>query len=60
MTVRFTDQGVTADDELVLHVELAVEPDRPVVAVTDDGDLRTRLARHGVDLLDSTSFTWLL
>lgn len=59
-TVRFTDEGVTADDELVLHVQLAVDPERPVVAVTDDAELRTRLAKHGVDLLDSTSFTWLL
>lgn len=60
LTVRFTDEGVSADDELVLHVELAVAPDRPVVAVTDDVELRARLAQHGVDLLDSMSFTWLL
>jgi hypothetical protein len=30
------------------------------VVVTDDVELRSRLAEHGVDLLDSTSFTWLL
>lgn len=60
VTVRFTPQGVTADDELVLHVQLALDPDTPVVVVTDDVELRGRLAEHGVDLLDSQSFTWLL
>ncbi len=60
LTVRFTKAEDTADDEIVLHVELALEPTTPVVVVTDDVELRGRLARHGVDLLDSTSFTWLL
>lgn len=60
VTVRFTAPDATADDELVLHVELALAPDDPVVVVTDDAELRQRLARHRVDLLDSTSFTWLL
>lgn len=60
LTVRFTRSDATADDELVLHVQLALDPATPVVVVTDDGELRTRLAQHGVDLLDSTSFTWLL
>jgi hypothetical protein len=60
LTVRYTSADATADDELVLHVELALEPDTPVVVVTDDVELRGRLAQHGVDLLDSLSFTWLL
>lgn len=60
LTVRFARADATADDELVLHVQLALDPATPVVVVTDDGELRTRLAQHGVDLLDSTSFTWLL
>lgn len=60
VTVRFADARHTADDELVLHVELALDPDTPVVVVTDDTELRTRLAQYGVDLLDSQSFTWLL
>jgi hypothetical protein len=60
LTVRFTKADATADDELVLHVELALDPTTPVVVVTDDAELRRRLAQHGVDLLDSTSFTWLL
>lgn len=60
LTVRFTKAEASADDELVLHVELALEPDTPVVVVTDDVELRGRLAPLGVDLLDSTSFTWLL
>ena len=60
LTVRFARADASADDEMVLHVELALDPDTPVVAVTDDVELRHRLAAHGVDLLDSTSFTWLL
>lgn len=60
VAVRFTPEGVSADDELVLHVQLALDPDTPVVVVTDDVELRGRLAEHGVDLLDSQSFTWLL
>ncbi len=60
IAVRFTPQGVTADDGMVLHVQMALEPDTPVVAVTNDVELRGRLAEHGVDLLDCQSFTWLL
>lgn len=60
VAVRFTPDGVTADDAMVLHVQMALDPDTPVVAVTDDVELRGRLAEHGVDLLDCQSFTWLL
>lgn len=60
VTVRFAPAEVTADDELVYLVEVMLDPDTPVVAVTDDVELRGRLAQHGVDLLDSQSFTWLL
>ena len=59
-TLFATTQEMTADDELVLMVETLHEPDQPVVVVTDDAELRRRLARHGVDLLDTTSFAWLL
>lgn len=52
VTVVFTPEGVTADDDLVFEVE-ALDPDRPVVVVTDDRELRDRLSRYGVDLLST-------
>lgn len=57
--VRFTAHGLSADDELVFAVE-ALERDRPVVVVTDDRELRSRLAPYRVDLLDTASFRWML
>lgn len=50
VTVVFTPEGITADDDLVFEVE-ALEPSRPVVVVTDDRELRDRLSRYDVDLL---------
>ncbi len=58
--VRYTTAEMTADDELDLHVRSMLDPDQPCVVVTDDVGLRDRLRPHGVDLLDSRSFTWLL
>jgi hypothetical protein len=57
--VRFTEHGLSADDEIVFAVE-ALERDRPVVVVTDDRGLRSRLAPYGVDLLGTASFRWML
>lgn len=50
VTVVFTPEGVTADDDLVFEVA-ALDPSRPVVVVTDDRELRERLSRYGVDLM---------
>jgi hypothetical protein len=57
--VRYTAEGLTADDEIVFEVE-ALEPDHPVVVVTDDRGLRERLYPYRVDLLDTASFRWAL
>lgn len=57
--VQYSHPGVTADDEIVLAVE-ALERDVAVVVVTDDRDLRNRLARARVDLLHTAPFTGLL
>ena len=51
--VRFTAAGVTADDELVLDVEAT---DEPVVVVTDDRELRQRVAASGADVVGTRSF----
>jgi hypothetical protein len=51
--VRFTERGITADDEIVLAVEAT---DRPVVVVTDDRELRARVGAAGADVLGTTAF----
>ena len=55
VVVVFTPEGVTADDDLVFEVE-ALDPARPVVVVTDDRELRDRLAGYGVDLVSTAGF----
>lgn len=54
--VRFTPAGITADDELVFEVEAT---DEPVVVVTDDADLRARVAASGGDLLRAAPLRWI-
>lgn len=51
--VRFTDVGVTADDELVLGVE---GTDEPVVVVTDDRELTARVTASGADVVGTRAF----
>lgn len=51
--VRFTPEGITADDELVLAVEAT---DDPVVVVTDDRELRDRVRASGADLVGTAAF----
>ena len=53
--VSFTPEGITADDDLVFAVE-ACDPAEPVVVVTDDRELRERLAPYRVDLLSTRTF----
>lgn len=55
VTVAFTGAGITADDDLVFRVD-AEDQHRPIVVVTDDVELRERLAPYGVDLLHTLSF----
>jgi hypothetical protein len=55
--VRFTGEGITADDELVLAVEAT---DEPVVVVTDDRELRARLMASGADVVGTAPFLWAL
>lgn len=59
VTVRYSMPGITADDELVLAVE-AMAPDAPVIVVTDDRELRSRLSALGADLLHTAVLVWLL
>ncbi len=54
--VRFTSAGITADDELVFEVEAT---DEPVVVVTDDAELRARVAASGGDLLRTAPLRWI-
>jgi hypothetical protein len=53
VVVRFTDEGISADDELVLDVEAT---DEPVTVVTDDRELTARLRASGADVVDTRSF----
>jgi len=57
--VRFTEHGLSADDELVFEVA-ALPDDEPVVVVTDDRGLRDRLAAHRPDLLRTHELVPLL
>lgn len=59
VTVQYSLADMTADDELVFAVA-AMDPDEPVIVVTDDRELRQRLAPHGVDLLRTSALAWLL
>lgn len=51
--VRFTPEGITADDEIVLAVEAT---DEPVVVVTDDRELQARVRASGADVVGTTEF----
>lgn len=55
--VRFTDAGITADDEIVLEVEAT---DDPIVVVTDDRELAARVRASGADVVASRELLWLL
>lgn len=53
--VSFSADGVTADDEIVFAVA-AAEPDEPLLVVTDDRDLRDRVADRGADVVGTGPF----
>ena len=57
VVVRFSDAGITADDEIVLEVEAT---DEPVLVVTDDRELTDRVRSSGADTIGSQQLLWLL
>jgi predicted RNA-binding protein with PIN domain len=56
--VVFTDPGRTADDEIVARVN-AAPPERPVVVVSSDNELRQRSAALGASVTRSTALLGL-
>lgn len=57
VTSWFSPEDVEADDEIDLAVA-AMDPDAPVLVVTDDGELRERVAAHGADVVGTGPFVW--
>jgi predicted RNA-binding protein with PIN domain len=56
--VVFTDPGRTADDEIVARTN-AAPPERPVVVVTSDNELRTRVSTLGATVTRSPALLGL-
>lgn len=56
VVVRFSGAGIPADDEIVLEVEAT---DDPIVVVTDDRELVSRVQASGADVIGSQELTWL-
>ncbi len=56
--VVFTEAGCTADDEIVARVN-AEPPDRPVVVVSSDNEVRERSATLGANVAPSTALLGL-
>ena len=56
--VVFTDAGRTADDEIVARTN-AAPPDRPVVVVTSDNELRARVTTLGATVTRSPALLGL-
>jgi predicted RNA-binding protein with PIN domain len=56
--VVFTDAGRTADDEIVVRTN-AAPPDRPVVVVTSDNELRSRVSALGATVTRSPALLGL-
>jgi predicted RNA-binding protein with PIN domain len=56
--VVFTDAGRTADDEIVARTN-AAPPERPVVVVTSDNELRTRVTTLGATVTRSPALLGL-
>jgi len=54
----FTDAGRTADDEIVARAN-AAPPERPVVVVTSDHELRGRVAALGAGVTRSPALLGL-
>jgi predicted RNA-binding protein with PIN domain len=54
----FTDEGRTADDEIVARTN-ATPPERPVVVVSSDNELRSRVAALGANVSRSPALLGL-
>lgn len=57
VAVRFTADGITADDEIVFEVE---STDDPLTVVTDDRELIQRVRASGADVIATHELLWLL
>lgn len=55
--VRFSGEGIPADDEIVLELE---STDEPVLVVTDDRDLTARCQQVHADVIGTTELLWVL
>lgn len=55
LRVRFTGPGLSADDDIEFTVA-ALPPERPVVVVTDDRELATRIREHRGDVIGTRPF----
>jgi hypothetical protein len=53
--VRFTEEGVEADDVLIAMVD-EVPADRPVVVVSSDGRVREGAQRRGANVVGAAQF----
>jgi predicted RNA-binding protein with PIN domain len=58
VAVVFTDAGRTADDEIVARAN-AAPPERPVVVVTSDNELRERVTALGASVTRSPALLGL-
>jgi predicted RNA-binding protein with PIN domain len=56
--VVFTDPGRSADDEIVVRVN-AAPPERPVVVITSDNELRSRVGALGATVARSPALLGL-
>ena len=57
VTVRFSGQDITADDDIVFELETT---DEPVLVVTNDRELTQRCQQSGADVVPADQFIWVL
>lgn len=55
--VRFSGEGITADDDIVLDLE---STDEPILVVTDDRELTDRCQASGADVIATHELLWAL
>lgn len=57
VTVRFSGEDITADDDIVFELE---STDDPVLVVTGDRELTQRCQQSGADVVPTDQFIWVL
>ncbi len=57
VTVRFSGQDITADDDIVFELE---STDEPILVVTNDRELTQRCQQSGADVVPADQFIWVL